>query len=411
VRPTTIARKLLGVAQLFAVGIRSELDALVIEVRPPWRKPRCGTCGQRAPGYDVRPRRWTALPIGSTRVVLEYAQRRVLCRRCGGIRVEKVPWAAHASWFTEPLEELAAYLATVTDKTTVTQLLGISWRSVGHIMQRVVERKLSPTLLSSLRRIGIDEFSYRKRHHYLTVVVDHDTGRVVWAAPGRGAATLRAFFAQLGPEGVARLQKVTMDMAGGYLKAVREQAPHVHIIFDRFHAQRLASDALDSVRRALWQQLKGTEAGRAVKHTRFVLLKASGHLSATERQRLSTIQQTNRPLYRAYLLKEALVDVFERKQRHRARAELLDWIAWACRSRLPPFVRVARTLRQHFDGIVAYFDERLTNGVVEGINTRLRMMARRAFGFHSAYALIAMIRLCCSGITLSPPLPRPTQPS
>ena len=349
--------------------------------------------------------------MGRTRVVVEYTQRRVQCAPCGGVRVERVPWAAHASWFTEPLEELVAYLAMATDRTTVTRLLGISWRAVGHIITSVVERKGGSQSLVGVRRIGIDEFSYRKRHRYVTVIVDHDTRRVIWAAPGRGAATLKAFFDKLGPEGVARLQTVTMDMAGGYLKALREQAPHVEIVFDRFHVQRLASDALDAVRRALWQQLKGSAGGTAIKKTRFVLLKSPARLTRDERARLSDIQRTNRPLYRAYLLKEALVDVFEYRQPARARKALDDWLGWASRSRLAPFVRAARTIRKHAVGILAYFQERLTNGLVEGINTRLRMIARRAYGFHSAYALIAMIRLCVGGITLNPPLPGPTQPS
>jgi len=405
VRATTIARKLLGIMGLFAVRIRTEQDALVIEARPPWRKPRCGECGTVGPGYDRKVRRWTALPIGRLRIVVEYEVRRVACGPCGGVRVEKVPWAAHASWFTEPLEELVAYLATATDRTTVTRLLGISWRAVGHIIMSVVERKADAGALHGLRRIGIDEFSYRKRHRYVTVIVDHDARRVVWAAPGRGAETLKAFFDKLGPEGVARLEKVTMDMAGGYLKAFREHAPHVEIIFDRFHVQRLASDALDAVRRALWQQLKGSAGGKAIKKTRFVLLKSPARLTRDERATLSTIQQTSRPLYRAYLLKEALADVFAYRQSKRARQALDDWLKWASRSRLAPFIRIARTIRQHATGILAYFDERLTNGVVEGINARIRMIARRAFGFHSAYALIAMIRLCCGGIPLNPPLP------
>lgn len=410
-RPSTLARKLVGVMSLFATAVRAEQDAFVFTVRPPWRKPRCGECGNVAPGYDRRLRRWKALPVGRTRVELEYELRRVACGVCKGVRVEKVPWAAHASWFTEPLEEMVAYLAVATDRTMVTKLMGISWRAVGHIISSVVDRKSDGLALSNLRRIGIDEFSYRKRHHYVTVVVDHDTRRVVWAAPGRGADTLKEFFAKLGPEGVARLETATVDMAGGYLKALREAAPHVEVVFDRFHVQRLASEAVDAVRRALWQKLKGTASGTSIKKTRFVLLKSPENLTSRERERLAEIQQTNRPLYRAYLLKEALVDVFEHHDPRRARRALDAWLAWAQRSKLAPFVKVARTIRQHAQGVLAYFTERLTNGVVEGINARLRMIARRAYGFHSAWALIAMVRLCCGGIALNPPLPRPTQPS
>ncbi|MFW6086906.1 MAG: transposase [Myxococcota bacterium] len=169
------------------------------------------------------------------------------------MRIEEVPWARHGSWFTDRLEELVAYLVQVTDKTTVTRLMGISWEAVDGIVRRIVHDRLMPERLDGLQRIGIDEFSYRKRHRYITVVVDHDTQRVVWASEGRGADTLGRFFDALGEERVAQLKIVTMDMAGGYKKAVRERAPHVQVVFDRFHVQRLASDAVERVRRSLWR--------------------------------------------------------------------------------------------------------------------------------------------------------------
>lgn len=410
-RVTTLLRRLIGVTTLLVDGLRFEPTGLVVLVRPRWRKPRCGECQRRAPGYDRKgPRRWRALSWGRLIVHLEYAPRRVSCRRCGGIRVEQVPWADHGSWYTADFEELAAYCAQVMDKTAVTRLMGISWEAVGNIVSRVVDRAGDEDRLAGLERIGIDEFSYRKRHRYLTTVVDHDTGRVVWAGKGRGAETLGAFFELLVPEGVAKLKRATIDMAGGYQKALREHAPHLEIVYDRFHVQRLASDAVDEVRRALWREIKGTPEGKAIKGMRFVLLRNSAKLERRDRRKLSALAATNEPLYRAYLLKEALVSALSYKQPWRAERALREWLAWASRSRLAPFVKVAKTIRRHLDGILAYVKERLTNGVVEGINTRLRMIARRAYGFHSASALIAMIHLCVGGIELNPPLPSPTQP-
>jgi transposase len=348
------------------------------------------------------------LGIGRLRIWLEYAPRRVECPRCGGVRTEKVPWAPHQSRFTWDFEELVAYLAQVSDKTKVTELMGISWPTVGAIVERVVARRLDPLRLDGLRRIGIDEFSYRKRHRYLTTVVDHDRRRVVWAAPGHSAETLAAFFAELGEGRAARIESATIDMAGGYRKAVEEHAPKARIVFDRFHVQRLASDALDEVRRAQVRFVGLTEKGRAIKHSRFALLKNPWNLTRKEKEKLSDLQRTNAPLYRAYLLKETLAQALDYQQPGHARRALEDWLAWASRSKLKPFVKAARTIRKHFDGIVAYFQERLTNGIVEGFNNRLRMIARRAFGFHTPEPLIAMLYLCCGGIQLDPPLPGPT---
>jgi len=167
--------------------MRFEDGSLIVSVKPRRRQARCAQCERVRPGYDrSRPRRWRHLGLGSLRIELEYAPRRVSCKRCCGVRVEAVAWAAHGSNFTYDFEELVAYLAQVTDQTQVTKLMGIAWSTVGAIVRRVVDRKLDPDLLEGLRCVGVDEFSYKKRHHYLTVVVDHDRRRVVWTGPGGG---------------------------------------------------------------------------------------------------------------------------------------------------------------------------------------------------------------------------------
>lgn len=405
-RISTLLRRLIGVTRLFVGSVRFEEDAMVVKVTPRWRLPRCAECGAICAGYDrARTRRWRHLNLGRLRIELEYRPRRVNCVRCGGVRVEQVPWAAHASNFTYDFEELAAYLAQVTDKTRVTKLMGIAWPTVGAIVRRVVDRKLDPDLLEDLRCIGVDEFGYRRRHKYLTVVVDHDRKRVVWTEKGHDAATLKAFFDKLGPERCAKIKYVTIDLSAAFIKAAKEGAPQAQIVFDRFHVQRLASDALDEVRREQLLDLRGTPEGRELFRSRFALLKNPWNLTATESGRLSKVQRANAPLYRAYLLKETLAKALDYHQPLRAERALHEWLAWAARSRLRPFVRAARTIRKHFDGILAYVRERMTNAFLEGMNNRIRMIAHRAYGFHGHLALSAMIFLCCAGITLTPPLP------
>ena len=412
-RVTTLLRRLLSVSQTVVRSVRFESDtSLVLRVAPTWRKPRCGLCGERAPGYDQlrEPRRWRDIAFGATVVWLESRLRRVECPSCG-IRVERVPWAAHDSRFTLALEELGAFLARVTDKTTVSCILGVTWRAVGSMVKRVVGDLLDPTRLDGLRRIGVDEFSYRKYHRYITVIVDHDTRKVVWSARGKSGDTLRKFFDELGPERLAALETITIDMSAAYKSAIAERAPHVQVIFDRFHVQRLAHDALDEVRREMWRILrkKDDEAtAKAVKGSRFSLHRREHRQTNQDRQRLSDIQRLHKPLFRGYLLKEVLAETLDIHEPDEAMEQLDGWLKWASRSRLKPFVRVGRTIREHLDGIRAYIQERLTNGIVEGINNKLRMVARRAFGFHSAQALIAMLFLCCGGIVLDPPLPQMT---
>ena len=402
---TKILRQLLNITNAFVEEILLEEHLLIVHVRPRRSRPRCGQCGRRAPGYDRLPLRyWRHLSLGRWVIQLAYEPRRVDCRTCG-VRSEQVPWGDSRSRFTWEFEEMVAYLAQVTDKARVTKLMGISWPTVGRIVDRVVARRLDPARLLGLERIGVDEFSYRKRHRYVTIVVDHDRRRVVWACDGHSAEALTAFFDELGPERSSRIREVTIDMSAAYLKAIEERIPHATVIFDRFHVQRLASDAVDEVRRSMVREIDDAEEARAIKGTRFSLLKNPWDLTRVERTRLSELQRKNRPLYRAYLLKETLARALDYVQPKRATDALRDWLAWASRSKLKPFVKAARTVRKHFDGIVAYVNSRLTNGFTEGINNKLRMVARRAFGFHSPQALIAMLFLTSGGIQLDPPLP------
>ncbi len=403
VRATTLLNKLLRFKSTRVVGVSFTEDGLLCEVEPTTSIPRCGGCGCKvAKVYDRRaPRLWRHLDLGGMKTELRYGLRRVDCRRCG-VTSEWVPWASPGSWFTDAFEQTTAFLAQAAAKTVVSAMMRVAWSTVGAIIGRVVERLGGEDPLDGLTHIGVDELSYRRHHEYVTIVVDHVRGRIVWAAPGKNADTLRAFFAALGKERCARIETVTIDMSQAYIKAVREAVPDAQLVFDRFHVQRLAHDALDEVRRAEVRQLVDVEERRALKHTRFALQKNPWNLNAVESDKLLDVQRTNRRLYRAYLLKETLAAILDRKQPHVARSKLRDWIHWARRSQLAPFKRVAATIRDHLDGIVAYVATGLSNGPTEGLNGKARTITRRSFGFHSATSLIAMLFLCCAGLVLRP---------
>ena len=334
-------------------------------------------------------------------VELRYDVRRVDCARCG-VRTELVPWAEPDSMYTRPFEQQVAYLAQRMDKTAVVGLMGIAWYTVGSIAARIVQRLSPSDRLDGLRRIGIDELSYRKHHKYVTIVTDHESGTIVWAREGKNAETLDAFFADLGKQRCAELNTVTLDMSQAYINSVEAHAPQAQIVFDRFHVQRLAHDALDEVRRALVAKSTTREQRRALKKTRFVLQKNPENLSSVERRKLAEVQAHNRPLYRAYLLKDTLASILDRRQYYVARDQLEGWLAWASRSKLAPFVRVARTIRKHLHGILAYLKTGLSNGRSEGLNGKVRVVTRRSYGLHSAQSLIAMLFLCCSLPPLTP---------
>jgi len=225
---------------------------------------------------------------------------------------------------------------------------------------------------------------------------------VVWIGVGRNVETLGAFFNQLGEERAAQLKLVSIDMANAYIEGVRKHAKKAKIVFDRFHVQRLAHDALDKVRRDQVRELRGTDEGKAIKKTRWALQKNPWNTTPAEGRRLSTVQATNMPLYRGYLLKQTLCTILDGKNPIIARTALQNWISWATRSKLDPFVKAARTIRQHLDGILAYVRTRLSNGRSEGVNSKIRVITKRSYGFHDPRSLTAMIYLCCSGIVLTP---------
>ena len=406
-RLTTFLRKILLLATTIIEGVQLEnvegRQAIIVQVRPRWRRVRCGACGRKAPcrhGAKGKQRRWRHLGMFGQQVYLACEVFRVDCSRCG-VKTMAVPWARVGSIFTRAFENEVAWFLQRTDQTTTARYFGISWLTAGRIARRVVADELDGSLLKNLRFLGVDEISYGRPRKFLTVVVDHEAGRVVWAAEGQSSATLGSFFEQLGKDQCAQILVVSIDMDEAFEKAIREWLPNADVVYDRFHVVQLLNRAVDEVRR---EQVRNApeDLKSSLKGSRWPLLKNPWNLTRRDDQKISTVQRTNAPLYRGFLLKETFQVILSRRNVHIAEHEFKEWYGWARRSRLKPFKRLAKTMRDHWAGIRRALEWRITNGPVEGFNSKIRMISHRAFGFHSAEALIAMILLCCSGITLSP---------
>lgn len=401
-RLTSLFRKFLGFAKTVVRGVRAEGDApLRIEVKPSRRRPRCGECGvgaMRLHGVKGKLRRWRHLGMWGREVVLEAWVWRVLCRHCG-VRTMEVPWARNGSVFTRGFEDEVAWFLQRADQTTVARYFKISWAAAGRIARRVVDEQLDGSRLDGLEMIGVDEICYGRPQKYLTTVIDHVSGRTVWAAPGSSAETLKSFFAELGAERTARLRVVTMDMGAAYAKAVRACAPAAEIVYDRFHVVQLLNQALDEVRRNEVRSA-APESRKQLKSTRWPLLKNPWNLTRREKQKLAELQRNNRALYRAYLMKEAFQQIYDAETPEIADQLFGEWLAWARRSRLKPLKRFAKTVSDRWAQIRRFVELKMTNAIVEGNNSKIRMISHRAFGFHSAAALIAMIYLNCSKIVV-----------
>lgn len=383
--------------------------ALVVSVRPAAReRDRCAYCRRRCPGYDLGTgrRRWRALDVGTMLAYLEADAPRIRCKR-HGVLVAAVPWARHDAGFTRQFEDQTAWLAVQTSKTAVAQLMRVAWRTVGWICTRVADEAVaSRDLMAGLSRIGVDEISIRKGQRYLTVVVDHDTGRLVWAHPGRDRKTVEKFLQALGSERCQQLELVSCDDAEWITRPISERCPGAIICLDPFHIIKAATDALDEIRRETWNEARRAgdhQLARELKGARFALWKNAGNLTERQQLKLARVQQINQRLYRAYLICQQLRQIYRAATPAGGLALLDAWLKWARRSRLPAFIKVARRITQQRPRIEAAFIHKLSNARIEQVNTQLRLITRRAFGFHSPHAAIALAMLSLGG--LCPPLP------
>ncbi len=414
----TLFRGLLGLPHTTIEEVRFEGDVLVIEVRPLARqRGRCGQCRRRCPGYDpgTGARRWRTLDQGTTMTFLEAEVPRVRCPD-HGVVVAHVPWAAHGAGHTHTFDQQVAWLAVRTSKTAVTELMRIAWRTVGSILDRVWDRIQAEhggpvgDQLDGLRRIGIDEISYRRGQLFLTVVVDHDTGHLVWAEPGRDRATLRRFFDDLGPARSQLITHVSADQAQWVAEVVTERCPTAVQCADPFHIVKWANEAVAKVRTDAWraaraagstrkngyeagrQRRDSTGAARELAHARYLLWKNPEHLSDRQHHRLAWIAETHPRLWEAYRLKEGLRLLLKMRGQTGIDA-LSDWLTWAASSDIEQFEHLAVRIQAIRHRIEATLIHGLSNALVESVNTKIRLLTRIAFGFHSPRPLIALAML------------------
>lgn len=431
VRSGRLWARLLGVEKTTIERVEyDEVTGVVTaHVKPHAReRRRCPSCGRRCPLYDRGEgrRRWRALDLGTLVAWLEAEAPRICCPE-HGVLVAAVPWARHHAGHTRFFDDQVAWLAVQSSKTAVTRLMRIAWRTVGAIITRVVaDIDASVDRLEGLRRIGIDEISFKKGHRYITVVIDHDSKRLVWAAPGRDKATVGKFFDALGDERIRLLTHVSADGADWIADVVAVRAPQAIRCADAFHVVSWATEALDVLRRQAWNDARaiartepkgragrprkhGTQASgprpghdlaKALKGARYALWKNPENLTDKQQAKLDWIATTDPRLHRSYLLKEGLRTVFVIGHSDGADAgiEALDqWLGWAARCRIVAFVELGRKIRRHRPQIEAAIREDLSNALVESTNTKIRVLTHVAFGFHSAEALIALAMLSLGG--------------
>lgn len=379
---TSVLYRALGIRGYKHQSIREQEGRIVLRVRHDGSPLSCPQCG----GKSIRhrgtvPRRCSAPPIGSRPVTICAEVPRIECRDCGIEPVVPVPFADPRRSYTRSFERLVLDLRQSMTLKDVARHLRVSDWLVRDIEKRWLGKHFAKPRLKDLRHIAIDEISTRKGHRYLTVVMDLESGAVVFVGEGKGADALKPFWKRL-KASHARIEAVAIDMSAAYYQAVQDHLPAAAVVFDWFHVVKLLNDKLSELRRQLYRE--ATDRQRTVlKGTRWLLLKRSENLDdeRNETQRLREALRLNESLATAYYLKEDLQLLWEEPTKWHANRFLDNWIADADASGIRVLKTFARTLARYRTGILAWYDHPISTGPLEGTNNKIKTLKRQAYGF------------------------------
>jgi len=327
-------------------------------------------------------RRFRTFPVGFKVIFLELEVQRVGCLECHRVRQVSLGFADPRFTYTHAFERYALELSKHMTIQDVARHLSVSWDVIKDIQKRDLTKRFAKPGLKHLKTIAIDEIAVRKGHQYLTVVMDMDSGAMVFVGNGKGADALVPFWKRL-KRAQADIQAVAMDMSPAYTSAVSANLPKAAIVFDHFHVIKLFNDQLSNLRRELYHEAKDVLEKKVLKGTRWLLLKNPENLNAAkaEKDRLKEALQLNHPLSCAYYLKEDLRQIWFQKSKDRAHRVLADWVKRAESSGIKMLVKFSKTIASFRSGILAYYDYRISSGALEGTNNKIKTMKRMAYGF------------------------------
>ena len=418
-----LIKQFLNVKNVKVLGakIDAQNNSVIFKLQPTkGQQYLCPICGKKSEFYDKGRgiRRWRALDFGTLTAYVESESPRIKCKE-HGVHTAKVPWARHQSTFTRDFEDTVTWLSLHLSRSDVSTFMRISWNTVGPIISRC-KKDADPNpghRFNNLKRIGIDETSYRKGHKYLTVIVNHDTNSVIWVHEKHGKEVLKEFLEHLTPEQRASIECYSADGARWISETMAEYCPKAERCLDSFHLVEWVNEALDEVRCEAWQEAKAKESkqkrnrGRPkkgeekdrtvqqIKGSAVALGKASENLSESQKARIEFIAATDKKLYRAYCLKEHLrtliklpVDEIE--------SMLKSWLWKASHSRIPAIYKVQQKIRRHINAILNTAKHKLSNARIEATNNKIKLSIRIAYGFRNIQNMIDMIMLRCSDIPI-----------
>ncbi len=391
--------KILGIERPWIVDdVIVTMQPKTVETHVSYEGPAtCPICGEAAPKYDVRERRWRHLDIYEFEAYVIAKVPRTECSE-HGVRQARVPWADGRSGFTALFERLAVSLLQEMSIAAVARTLRLSWDEIDGIMQRSIDRGLALRKDRIVRHLGIDEKSFKKRHKYVTIVTDLDRSEVIWVGSGRKRETLDAFWKSLSPKQLAGVEGVAMDMWVAYIESTMAFLPDAEekIVFDKFHIVKYLTHAVDLERRV---------AGRrdpTLKKTRYQWLRRPANMSHSERIEFAKLRKDHERLGRAWAIKEAFAHLWDYSYVGDARRFFADWYGWAIRSRFRHMKDVARLIARHIENILTYLRIPITNAASESVNSKIQWFKYQARGFRNEARFMRAILFHCGGLDLCP---------
>lgn len=359
-------------------------NTIILHIQSKQRLSVCPKCGNRhlvKNGYRIRD--FLGLPIGGRKVILRMKVQRYKCRNgsCDYDQQEHIPFATGSRSYTRRFAKYAVDLLRGMTLQDVANHLGVTWDTVKDIHSNYLRRHYSPPSLKGVENIGIDEFAVKKGRLYKTIVVDLDTGRIVYVGDGKGADALDRFWKRCRRHHV-QIRHVATDLSSAFISSVMENCPGAVHVFDHFHVVKLMNERLDDIRKNVFHMERNVNRRKVIKGTRYLLL-ANGEdiFDKRHKTRLENALAMNEPLSKAYYLKERLREIWSQANREQAEAVLDDWVKQAGESKIPQLQRMATTLLAHKRGILAWYECHISTGKVEGINNKIKVMKRNAYGF------------------------------
>lgn len=391
----SIVKETLGIKKHRVKRIKKIEGKIIIELdcRKAWRLP-CGHCETLGRVRDrLKTREWKHVPLWGIPVCIQYRPARVKCPRCGKVRVEAMPWSQGKCRLSVGFIWLIAAWAKLLPWDVTADKFDVHWNTVASAVRQAVAYGVEHRDLGEVLYIGVDELSRKKGHVYVTNVYDLKGKRLIWSGEGRSKETLEKFFAEHGNALKDKVIGVCCDMWQPYIDMLQEQFPDAYLVFDKFHIVQHLQRAVDEVRKEEARDLKRTNP-ELLSKTRYLWLKNPENLTDRQRVRLGHLQKLNLRTNRAYILKESFREFWDYPTRGQAKSYLTIWFWWATHSRLKPLRDFAWMLRRHEEDLLNYFELRIDNGAVEGMNNKAKVVSHRSYGFRTAKTYITALYHC-----------------